>query len=131
MLFNVKATLDDASRQEGQYNVPPPPPEFEDLSVSASESGIKSVPDVELQHIWAKANDLLSSGDSVVACPGNKKGFVVASSQDPSKPHIVTPLGSGEIRRSGCPQYSRLSICSQCCSRRKKQHSEKVYLLVH
>lgn len=71
------------------------------------------MPYEELQHIWSKAEDLLSSTDaSIVACPGYQSGFAVASAQDPAKPHVVTPLASGEVRCRGCPQYDRLSICS-------------------
>lgn len=71
------------------------------------------MPYEELQHIWSKAEDLLSSTDaSIVACPGYQSGFAVANAQDPAKPHVVTPLASGEVRCRGCPQYDRLSICS-------------------
>lgn len=106
--------MNDASREQGQYNVPPTPDEFQGMSVSASESGIQSVPLEELKHMWTKAQNLLSASDSVVACPGNKHGFVVASAQDPSKPHVVIPLASGEVKCCGCPQYDRISICSHC-----------------
>ena len=59
-----------------------------------------------------KAEKLLRDGSSIVACPGYQRGFAVASSHDPSKPHVVTPLASGEIKCSRCPQFNRLSICS-------------------
>ena len=77
-----------------------------------SKCGIQSVPDEELKHIWTKAEKLLRDGSSIVACPGYQRGFAVASSHDPSKPHVVTPLASGEIKCGGCPQFNRLSICS-------------------
>ena len=71
------------------------------------------MPFEELKHIWSKAVDLLSSAEpSIVICPGYQSGFAVASAHDPAKPHIVTPLASGEVRCRGCPQYDRLSICS-------------------
>lgn len=47
-----------------------------------------------------------------MACPGYQSGFAVTSAHDPAKPHIVTPLASGEVRCRGCPQNDRLSICS-------------------
>ena len=77
-----------------------------------SKCGIQSVPVEELKHIWTKAEKLLRDDSSIVSCPGYQRGFAVASSHDPSKPHVVTPLASGEIKCSGCPQFNRLSICS-------------------
>ena len=77
-----------------------------------SKCGIQSVPVEELKHIWTKAEKLLRDGNSIVSCPGYQRGFAVASSHDPSKPHVVTPLASGEVKCSGCPQFNRLSICS-------------------
>ena len=110
-----QAILSDACRQQGHYSicsVLPAAPERKHIAVSPKESGITAVPVQELNHIWSKAVDLLSSDASIVACPGHETAFAVASAHDPTKPHIVTPLASGEIRCSTCPQNTRLSICS-------------------
>ena len=77
-----------------------------------SKCGIQNVPDEELKHIWTKVEKLLRDVSYIVACPGYQCGFAVASSHDPSNPHVVTPLASGEIKCSGCPQFNRPSICS-------------------
>ena len=73
------------------------------MSVSVSKCGIQSAPVQELQHIWSKAEKPLRDGSSVVACPGYQQGYAVASSHDPSKPHVVTVCASREVKCGGCP----------------------------
>ncbi len=103
-------------------------PEFLGISVPASKCGIQSVPLEELKHIWTKAENILRDVSSIVVCPGYQRGFAVASSHDPSKPHVVTPLASGEIKCTGCPQFNRLSICSHSIAIAEKTSSLRKFL---
>ena len=120
--------LSDASRKLGHYNVAPTPAEFLNIPVPASECGIQSVPVEELKHIWTKAENILGDVSSIVTCPGYQRGFAVASSHDPAKPHVVTPLASGEGKCTGCPQFNRLSICSHSIAVAEKTSTLRKFL---
>ena len=63
-----------------------------------------------------------------MACPGYQRGFAVANSHNPFKPHVVTTLASGEIKCSGCPQFNHLSICSHSIAIAEKESILRKFL---
>jgi hypothetical protein len=80
------------------------------LSVSAEDSGITAV---TLQHMWAKAERLLSTTNAITPSPGNDTTARMVLSSSSPVPHLVKRGSGGQyVCDSKCMSWTSSAICS-------------------
>lgn len=84
-----------------------------ELSVSAEECGIDTLPHVTLQMMWQKAEKLLNSENAITNAPGSDSKARMVSSQSSAMPHFITTHSDGQyLCDNSCPQWVSSKICS-------------------
>ncbi len=81
------------------------------MSVSASDSGIRTVPASILQNQFAKAGRLLKSKQVVRGFDTESNSLLVASDSS-EKPHVVTQQQNGKFTCDDCAAYYHSWICA-------------------
>ena len=66
------------------------------LSVSAEDSGITKLTPVTLQHMWAKAERLLSASNAITPAPGDDTTARMVLSSSSPVPHLVKRGSTGQ-----------------------------------
>ena len=84
-----------------------------DLSISADDSGITTIPLVTLDAIWSKAIELLSTSNAITSAPGTQKKACMVLSYSQVTPHLIQAKSDGQyICDSNCQQWVSSQLCS-------------------
>ena len=84
-----------------------------DLSISADDSGITTIPLVTLNAIWAKAIELLSTSNAITPAPGSQKKACMVLSYSQVAPHLIQAKSDEQyICDSNCQQWISSQLCS-------------------
>ena len=77
-----------------------------DLSISADDSSITTIPLVTLDAIWSKAIELLSTSSAITSTPGTQKKACMVLSYSQVTPHLIQAKSDGQyICDSNCQQW--------------------------
>ena len=88
-------------------------PSENQLSVSAEESGITKLTLTTLQHMWQKAEELMTLDNAITPAPGKDKTAKMVMSYSSSVPHMVTKGQKGQYKcDSRCLNWMSSAICS-------------------
>lgn len=83
------------------------------LSITAEECGIHTIPLITLEAIWSKATALLQGENSISPAPGTDRRAHVVLSFSGDTPHLVRPKCNGQyVCDDKCPQWVSAKICS-------------------
>ena len=83
------------------------------LSVSAEDSGITKLTPVTLQHMWAKAERLLSASNAITPAPGDDTTARMVLSSSSPVPHLVKRGSAGQyVCDTKCMSWTSSAICS-------------------
>ena len=84
-----------------------------DLSISAEDSGITTIPLVTLNAIWAKAFDILRADNAITPAPGSNRKACMVISYSQVAPHLVQCKSDGQyVCGNNCQQWASSQICS-------------------
>ena len=88
--------LSQQQQHEERPKEQPQQQERRELSISAEECGIDSLPHVTLRIMWQKAEDLLNSENMITNAPGSDTKARMVMSQSSAMPHFVTTHSDGQ-----------------------------------
>ena len=84
-----------------------------DLSISAEDSGITTIPIVTLNAMWGKAIELVTTDNAITPAPGSQKKACMVISYSQVASHLVQCKSNGQyICDSNCQQWVSSQICS-------------------
>ena len=84
-----------------------------DLSISAEDSGITTIPLVTLNVIWAKAIELLSTSNAINSAPGSQIKACMVLSYSQVALHLIQVKSDGQyLCDSNCQQWVSSQLCS-------------------
>ena len=84
-----------------------------DLSISADDAGITTIPLVTLNAMWTKAVELLSTSNAITAAPGNQEKACMVISYSQVAPHLIRVESDGQyVCDSNCQQWVSSQLCS-------------------
>ena len=96
-----------------------PPVTTPRLSVNLENASIQSVPNVLLQAISRKAEQLLYSENSITPAPGGSNAFMIES-QTSARPHFVKVANNGKVTCDNCLAYKSSKLCAHSVAAAEK-----------